>query len=46
MITVSVQQILYSSYEDKHFSFYLNSFKDNENFIDIGSNIGTHSFSY
>lgn len=39
-----VQQILYSSYEDKHFSFYLNSFKDNENFIDIGSNIGTHSF--
>ena len=39
-----VNQIVYSSYEDKHFLYYINSFKENENFIDIGSNIGTHSF--
>lgn len=39
-----INQIFYSSYEDKHFSYYLNSFKENENFIDIGSNIGTHSY--
>lgn len=39
-----VSQLIYSSYEQDNFSYYLNSFKENENFIDIGSNIGVHSF--
>lgn len=39
-----VSQIIYSSYEKDIFIYYLNNFKANENFIDIGSNIGIHSF--
>ena len=39
-----ISQLVYSSYEHEHFLFYLDSFKENENFIDIGSNIGVHSF--
>lgn len=39
-----ITQLVYSSYEHEHFLFYLNTFKENENFIDIGSNIGMHSF--
>lgn len=39
-----VSQLIYSSYEKDIFSYYLNSFKEGENFIDIGSNIGVHSF--
>ena len=40
----NVDQLLYFEYEKNHFKFYLNSFLSDEIFIDIGSNIGTHSF--
>ena len=39
-----VSQIIFTSYEENHFKFYLNQVRKGEIFIDIGSNIGLHSF--
>lgn len=39
-----VSQLIFANYEKNHFKFYLKNFYKNEIFVDIGSNIGVHSF--
>jgi hypothetical protein len=39
-----VSQLLFANYEKSHFQFYIKNFSKGEIFIDIGSNIGVHSF--
>jgi FkbM family methyltransferase len=39
-----VSQLIFANYEKSHFQFYIKNFSKGEIFIDIGSNIGIHSF--